>query len=594
MSRGSTPPPAVGNRRVRRQAALILLLTVMMVFGGRLVYVQAVQGPDLAEQAKADRTRTSLIRAPRGDILDSDGEVLATSVERFNVGVNQRLVRNYERKNPDTGEVEGTGAAAAAEVLAPLLGRDKAELGAQLVGDSTFVYIAKGLTPEQWRAIDALRVPGIEPEETTARIYPNGATAGNLIGYVGREGHGLAGLEQSFNEALTGKDGKLTVEIGATGQVIPTGQREEVPAVAGHTVHTSIERDLQYVAQQKIDEAVAKWGAQWGAVVVEEVGTGRVLAIADSGTVDPNSYQKWDAADRGSRAVSAPYEPGSTGKLPTFAAALEEGVVDTDTPFTVPDRLTMPNGQTFTDNDNHATERLTTTGVLASSSNTGTVQIGDKIADEVRYGYLRGFGFGQRTGIELPGETPGQLRPPDSWDSRTRYTTMFGQGMSVSLLQNTSMVATIGNGGVRMDPHIVDGLTDGDGTFTPTEVGEGTRVVSEATADKVVAMMESVTADGGTGVLGRVEGYRVAAKTGTAQIADGQGGLSSRLGSYVGLAPAEDPKLAVGVVIYKPPGMSYGGVTAAPVFRDVMGFGLRQMGVPPSTTPAPDLPREAG
>ncbi len=268
--------------------------------------------------------------------------------------------------------------------------------------------------------------------------------------------------------------------------------------------------------------------------------------------------------------------------------------MDTDTVFTVPDRLTMPNGQSFSDNDPHETQRLTTAGVLASSSNTGTVQIGDKIDDEVRYGYLRGFGFGQRTGIELPGETPGQLRKPDSWDSRTRYTTMFGQGMSVSLLQNTSMVATIGNGGVRVDPHIVDGLTDGEGRFLPTETGEGTRVVDEQTANKVIAMMEGVTAPGGTGVLGRVEGYRVAAKTGTAQISDGQGGLSSRLGSYVGLAPAEDPKLAVGVVMYKPPGMSYGGVTAAPVFRDVMGFGLRQMGVPPSTTPAPDLPREAG
>ncbi|WP_221934870.1 peptidoglycan D,D-transpeptidase FtsI family protein [Georgenia yuyongxinii] len=593
-TRQTPPPPVVGDRRFRRQVALVAVLTMLLVFGGRLVYVQAVQGPELADQARDDRTRTSLIRAPRGDIVDSDGEVLATSVERFNVGVNQLLVRNYVRKDPETGEVLGTGAAEAAKMLAPLLGRDKAELGAELVGESTFVYLAKGLTPEDWRTIDALRIPGIEPEETTERIYPNGTTAGNIVGFVGRDGHGLAGLEQRFNEQLTGTDGSLTVEIGGTGQVIPTGLREEEPAVPGETVHTSIDRDLQFFAQQQIDEAVAKWGAQWGAVVVEEIGTGRVLTIADSGTVDPGDYQKWAEGDRGSRAVSAPYEPGSTGKLPTFAAALEEGVVETGSLFTVPDRLTMPNGQTFSDNDPHETKRLTTAGVLADSSNTGTVQIGDRIADDVRYGYLRGFGFGQPTGIELPGETGGVLREPDSWDSRTRYTTMFGQGMSVSLLQNTSMVATIGNGGVRMDPRVVDGRTNGDGDFLPTETVEGERVISEETAGEVIAMMEGVAADGGTGVLGQVEGYRIAAKTGTAQIVDGSGGLSSRLGSYVGLAPAEDPRLAVGVVMYKPAGMSYGGVIAAPVFREVMGFGLRQLGVPPSTTPAPNLSRGPG
>ncbi|WP_127130859.1 penicillin-binding protein 2 [Georgenia sp. SYP-B2076] len=583
-----------GGRRGRRQLALVAVLTLLLVFGGRLVYVQALQGPELAEQAREDRTRTSLIRAARGDILDADGEVLATSVERFNVGVNQNLVRNYKRVDPETKKVLGTGAAAAAEVLAPLLGRDKAELGAELVGESTFVYLAKGLTPEQWREIDDLGVPGIEPEETTERIYPNGTTAGNIIGFVGRDGKGLAGLELTLDKKLTGTDGSLTVEIGGTGQVIPTGTREEVPAVPGQTVHTTVDRDLQFFAQQTIDAQVAKYGAEWGAVVVEEVGTGRILTIADSSTVDPASYQDSAAKDRGSRAVQSPYEPGSTGKLPTVAAAVEEGKVTTSTPFTVPDRLTMPNGQTFSDNDAHETLHLTPTGVLAMSSNTGTVQIGDLIDDHVRYGYLKKFGFGTRTGIELPGESGGTLREPDSWDPRTRYTTMFGQGMSVTLLQNTSMVATLGNKGVRVDPRVVDGMTDGDGTLTPTVPPEGVRVVSEETAATMVAMMESVTADDGTGILGRIDGYRVAAKTGTAQIVDGSGGLNSRLGSYVGLVPAENPRIAVGVVLYKPVGMSYGGVISAPVFRDVAKFALHTLGVPPSTTPAPNLPRTAG
>ncbi|PFG38409.1 cell division protein FtsI (penicillin-binding protein 3) [Georgenia soli] len=585
---------ALRGPRLRRQAILVLVLTVLLVFSGRLVYVQAFQGQELADQAREDRTRTSPIRAPRGDIVDSDGEILATSVERYNVGVNQLRVRNYELKDEETGEVLSTGAAAAAEVLAPLLDRDKAELGAQMVGDSTFVYLAKGLTPEQWREIDALNIPGIEPEETTARIYPNGSTAGNIIGYVGRDRHGLAGLELTMDDVLTGKDGSLTVEIGATGQVIPTGHREEVPAVQGHTVHTTIDRDLQHVAQRSIDEAVEKHGGAWGAVVVEEIGTGRILALADSGSVDPGNYQDWAPEDRGSRAVSSPYEPGSTGKLPTFALALEQGKIDATTAFTVPDTLTMPNGQTFRDNSPHETRHLTTTGALQMSSNTATVQIGDMVDDRDRFNLLRGLGFGRTTGVELPGEAAGVVRDPDDWDGRTRYTTMFGQGMSVTLLQNTSMVATLGNGGVRVDPHIVDGTTDGDGQFSPTEVGPGEQVLSEETADTMLAMMESVVQKGGTGPQGAVDGYRVAAKTGTAEILDAAGGLSNRLGSYVGVAPAENPRVAVGVVVYRGAGTSYGGTVAGPTFSEVMGFALRDMGVPPSTEPTPDLPLESG
>ncbi|UNX55974.1 penicillin-binding protein 2 [Georgenia sp. TF02-10] len=579
--------------RLRHRVPLVLVLTVLLVFGGRLVYVQAVQGADLAAAAREDRTRTSTIRAPRGDIVDADGEILATSVERFNVGVNQRLVRQYEAKDDD-GEVTGTGPAAAAEALAPVLGKDKAELGAAMVGDSTFVYLAKGLTPEQWRKVDALGIPGIEPEETTARVYPNGTTAGNVIGFVGRDGEGLAGLELSYQDQLTGTDGSLTVEIGATGQVIPTGRHEEVPAEAGQTVHTTLDRDLQHVAQRSIDQAVADHGAEWGAVVVEEIGTGRILALADSATVDPGKYQEADPEDRGSRAVSTPYEPGSTGKLPTFAAALEEGTADPGTVFTVPDTLTMPNGQTFHDNSPHATHVLTTTGALQMSSNTATVQIGDTVSDRTRYDLMRRFGFGQRTGIELPGESTGVLREPDGWDPRTRYTTMFGQGMSVTLLQNTSMVATLGNGGVRVDPRIVEGTTDGTGTFTETETTPGEQVLSPETAGTMLAMMESVVADGGTGTRGAVPGYRVAAKTGTAEIPDAAGGLSNRLGSYVGVAPAEDPRVAVGVVVYRGAGTSYGGTVAAPTFSEVMGAALRDLGVPPSSEPAPHLPLAPG
>lgn len=572
----------------RRRAIGALVLTVFLVFGGRLVWVQAVEGDELAEEARNSRLRTSPIDAPRGDILDADGELLATSVERYNVGVNQRLVASFEQKDDD-GEVVGTGAVAAAKLLAPLLGVDAAELGAQLVGDSTFVYLAKGLTPEQWHEIDALGIPGIEPERVTERVYPNGTTAGNVLGYVGREGSGLAGLELVYDDELTGTPGRILREIGNNGQVIPTGTREETPAEPGHTLNTSIDRDLQYHAQDVLDQQVDRFGAAWGAAVVMEVETGRVLALVDSDAVDPNNYQDWPEEARGSRAVTSPFEPGSTGKVYTFAAALDQGVITPESVFTVPSTIVTPNGQRISDTYDNATEQRTATGILTNSSNTGTVQIGDLMTDDLRYDYMRRFGLGAPTGIELPGESSGVLREPDQWDGRTRYTTMFGQGYSLTLLQNTAAMATIGNGGEKVTPRLVDGLTDAGGRFHEAAEPETERVVSEDAADDLIAMMESVMHEG-TGKLAQVDGYRVAGKTGTAEIVDGSGGLGARAATFVGLAPAEDPEIAIGVVVYKPAGDGYGSVVAGPVFGDVMRFALHQRGIAPSTTPTPALP----
>ncbi|MEE6274053.1 penicillin-binding protein 2 [Georgenia sp. MJ206] len=565
----------------RQNLVLVAVLAVMMVFGGRLVYVQAVEGPQLAEEALDKRLSYSTLQAPRGDILDANGEILATSVQRYNVGVNQRMIRDF------TTEVDGeqkTGAVAAAALLAPLLGRDAAELGAQMVGDSTFVYLAKGLTPDQWREVRALGIPGIEPEATTERIYPNGNTAGNVVGFVGRDGEGLAGLELAFEDELEGVEGSSVVEIGLHGQRIPAGQRSMTPSQAGQTIHTTIDRDIQFRAQQVIDESTATYGAAWGAVVVQEIATGRIIALADSGAVDPNNYQATAPEARGSRAVQAAYEPGSTGKVPTFASALETGVVEPTTVFTTPDRFTTPSGQTFSDADPHATEDMTVAGILATSSNTGTVQIGDLMSDEERYDYLRAFGFGQATGIGLPGETAGILAPPESWDGRQRYTTMFGQGMAVNLIQNTAVAATIGNAGVRLTPRLVDGFTDAEGQFVPSTAEEGTQVVSPETAAEMLTMMEGVVAREGTGILGAVDGYRAAGKTGTAQVPDANGNLNQTVVNFIGVAPADSPRIAVGVVLYHPSNQRPSSIIAAPVFKDVAAFALRHLGVPPSGT----------
>ena len=577
---------------VRRQGAVLtVILTVVLVFAGRLVYVQAFEGPRLAEDALNSRLSHSTIEALRGDILDGEGEVLATSVRRYNVGVNQVRVRDFSTEID--GEVKH-GAVAVAALLAPLLERDPADLGADLVGESTFAYIAKGLTPEEWREVDALGLRGIiEPEITAQRIYPNGTTAGNVLGFVGRDGEGLAGLELELDEHLHGVAGSSVVEIGRTGQSIPTGQRSTTPAEPGDTVHTTIDRDIQFRTQQVIDDAVDTYNAAWGAAVVQEIGTGRLLAVADSGSLDPQSYQRTDPDSRRARAVQAAFEPGSTGKLATIAAAIDAGAVTPTTTFTTPDRYTTPSGQTFSDADAHDTEEMTVAGILATSSNTGTVMIGDRISDEERYDYYRAFGLGERTGVELPGETPGILVPPESWDGRQRYTTMFGQGMAVNLLQNTGVAATLGNGGVRVAPQILDGITDSGGRFHETEQAEGVRVVSEETSEQMIRMMESVVSDDGTGVLGQLDGYRLAGKTGTAQVPDANGRLTQTVANFVGVAPADDPQVAIGLVVYHPGHQVPSSIIAAPAYRDIAAFTLQHLGVPPSGTEASLYPLKA-
>lgn len=586
----------IGTWRPERRlnVSLVLVLAVLSLFGVRLAYVQGIAGPSLAREALAGRLHTTVLDAPRGEIVDASGVVLATSVQTVNVVVDQRQVP-YFRYAPEGAEPE-FGVAVAARLLAPILGQDAAELGARLVGDRGYLVLARDVTPQVWQQIRALGINGISPEFHNRRFYPAGGTAGNILGFTGLDDDGQtvgrAGLEYTLDSLLTGTPGSSTVEIGSAGQVIPTGEQSRSAPVAGTTVHLTIERDLQWTAQQTIDESVARYGAQWGAVVVQEVGTGRILALADSGAMDPNDPGASADSARGSRAVQYVYEPGSTGKVATIASAIEEGLVTPTTVLEVPYQYTTQNGQVITDHSPHGTEMLTTTGILADSSNTGTVKIGQMMTDETRYEYLRRFGLGDRTGLGLPGESVGIVHRPEDWDGRMRYTIMFGQGIAVNLVQNTGVLATLANGGVHVEPRLVDGYTDSDGTYRPAEPGEQTQVVSDETASQMIRMMESVVEDG-TGKRAAINGYRVAGKTGTAESADGAGGLTATVASFVGVAPAEAPQIAVGVVIYKPTSGFFGGTIAAPVFHDVAAFAMQTLGVAPSSTPAEPYPLTA-
>ncbi len=576
----------VGQPEKRQSALLVALLVVVLAITARLVYVQLIAGPSLAAAAEREYTRTYVEPAPRGDIVDANGNTLATSVQTYRIVVDQRFVPEY-RARDEEGEVVGYGAAAAAQRLAPLLDADPNELGARLVGDDGYVVLARHVAPEVWREIAALNIAGISAEETFERVYPNGNTAGQILGWVNAEGDGAAGLESSLNNRLLGTDGEFSVQIGAQGQVIPTGQRSGTPAQPGCTVQLTIDTDLQHFSQTVVDEAVDRYGVEWGAAVVLDR-DGRILALADSDVVDPNDPDT--SRYTGAHSVQDVYAPGSTGKVLTVLAALEEGAVTPTSAIEDPYQLTTENGQTFHDHTWHEDQVLTTAGVLAHSANTGTVNIGSRLSDQTRYEYMRLLGWGAQTGIALPGESSGIVETPEDWDGRQRYTTMFGQGVDVNLLQNTGVFATIANDGVHVPPQLVEGY-ECNGEHIEVESGEPVRVVSEESSEQMIRMLEGVVAsDEGTGVHAAIDGYRVAGKTGTAQVPGPSGRLTEIAASFVGIAPADDPAITVGVVMFHPTTGIYGGTIAAPVFQEIASFALQSLGVPPSGEPADPYP----
>lgn len=588
--RGSREPTI--RSRLRLILALFAIGTALLAL--RLVDLQVIRADALADTAVQFRSRTYTLPAERGQILDANGQVLATSQERYNIAVNQNLVESYVRYGED-GEVTGQGVVAASEDLAPILGIEETRLAGLMLGGETkssWVYIARDVSPETWRTINSFGIPGVEPESYMKREYPNGRLGSSVIGFLGEDDDGnyggQSGIELTRDNVLSGEDGSLTVEISRSGAVIPSGRRIEQPAVHGGDVTLTIDADLEYALQTALDESVSAHGAKWGSAVAIEVGTGRVLALADTHTFDPSNPGAGGTI--GSRAVQSPVEPGSTGKLVTFSAAFDQGTITPTDTFLSQTPMEMPNGEVIRDNDPHGAEEFTVAGTYAKSYNTGLVQIGDTISDETRYDYMLKYGLGSPTGIELPAESSGILHDPADWGPRGRYTTMFGQAYALTTVQLGQIIATIANDGVQVPLHIIDSVTHADGTVEPTVVGESERVISSETATTMMEVMQQVTMDGSTGWAARVDGYNVAGKTGTAQVPGPDGALNNRVGTFVGAIPAEDPQIAIAVVTYSTSGPGYGGEVAAPVFADFSAFAMRHMGVPPSTVPLVHYP----
>ncbi len=577
-------PPAAAPEK-RQRWLVVIAAIVVTVFVGRLVQVQVFQAPALAAEARAQRMSTVNVPAHRGDIVDRNGIVLATSEDRYTISADARSIQDFRgrgRTDAD-GEPVADGALGVAQLLAPVLGVPKAELAARINGDTRYTVLARDVVPEQQRQIRALNLRAyIRTELVSKRVYPAGNVAGALVGFVDADQVGQGGLEKAYDDVLAGTPGRETFERSLDGVRIPGGKQTSTPVVNGGNVQLTIDHEIQWKAQSSLDTAVKNTGAAWGIVIVEDLRTGELLAIADSNAVDPNDRSTSKVAN-GSRAVQDVFEPGSTGKLITMAAALETGAWQVDSQFKVPDRFTTPNGHTFKDSHSHPVLNLTLAGIFAQSSNTGTVQIAEAIPPQVQYDFMSKFGFGQASGLGLPGESRGIFHPVDRWDGRTRYAVTFGQSVAVNAMQATDVFSTVANGGVSVPPVLVKAVQGPDGEMVPTERQEGTRVISEETAATLVHMMEEVTGEGGTARQAQIPGYRIAGKTGTAQIL----AEKTYLSSFIGVAPADDPQFTVSVFLKSPRTSIWGGVVAAPVFRDVMSFVLQKEGTPPSA-PAPE------
>ena len=567
--------------RIRKIVAIAIV--IFLLFGLRLIEIQAIRAKGYVERADNELSKSATLLAPRGAIYDVNGIELARSISAINIAVDQTVVNDPVN---------------AAMVVAPILGMNPAELLPSLSGEKRYVLIAKDVQPSVWREVNEAiasyntrvvktksdldkRIGGFVPERSYIRDYPSGKLTASLIGVVNDQGTGSGGLESSLNSILTGTNGRYVYANGR-GNIIPGSEEIRVEAKSGTSIRLTIDRYVQWVAQNAISQAVASSKAKSGTVIVMDPKTGEILAQASAPTFDPNVPSSITVDKLNNPSVQEVYEPGSTGKVITVAAAMEEGLITPETVFSIPYSMKVSDG-VFRDHEKHPTQRLTTTGLLAVSSNTGSIKIGQKLGKDNLHKYLTKFGIGQSTNSKLPGESAGILHPVKNWSGTSLPTISFGQGYSLTAMQATSVFATIANNGVRVKPSILAGVVNESGKYTPAAANESTRVLSEQTAINMRAMMENVVSKNGTAPSAAINGYRVAGKTGTAEryntVCKCYSGYTA---SFFGFAPADQPKYVVSVTIQDPKGMHWGGVLAGPVFKKVMGFVLQNQRISPT------------
>ncbi len=577
--------PGPSPRR-RMRALTMTTIFVLSVFGAQLVRIQGLDATAVAAEAESKRVTAQIIPAMRGQIVSADGTVLASSVVREVVVADQQAVCTYRtKKNTCAPETSAAAVQQAAERLSPLLGTPVSELVTELTGTSRYRILSKDVTPLTWNRIAALGIPGIardRRETRSERTYPQGTTTAALVGYVTDDGTPGGGVELMADDQLQGTPGKQTYEQGLDGTAIPAGESSTTPAVDGRDVHLTINASLQWYAQNALAQRIKETKAKAGTVVIMDARSGDLLSVASYPTFNPNTDVGKPGAQLDNKAFSDVFEPGSTAKIMTMAAALEEGTVTPSTPVVIPNRLPRYD-ERFKDSHEHATEYRTVAGTLAESSNIGTILVSETLKSSTLESYFRKFGLGSRSGVGYPGESAGILPKSSTWSGTKRATVAFGQGISVTAIQAASVFQTIANGGVRVPPRLIDSVTEADGTERDMPASTGKRVVTEQTASDVSKMLEGVVSPEGTATEAQIPGYRIAGKTGTADYYDDRlGKYSGQTASFIGYAPADDPQIVVAVIVQKPTYPYFGGYVAGPVFKDVTTYALQELKIPPT------------
>jgi cell division protein FtsI (penicillin-binding protein 3) len=554
---------------------LVALLCAMFVALGaifvRLTVLQVSQAAELQGRALDQRLRTVELPAQRGHILDRSGEPLAITMPARDVYADPRYV---------------TAPWSTATRLSPLLHEDASDLLPLLEGDGSFVYLAREVGLSLAEDIEALKLPGIGLLPSSRRFYPAGDLAAQVLGFVGVDGQGLSGLEVKYEPLLAGTAGERTVEIDPLGKAIAGGVRAEIDPVAGTSIVTTIDRDLQYRTQLALEAAVAAQDAQGGSVIVLDPKTGEILAMATAPSFDPNAFEDSRPSTWRERAITDAFEPGSTNKVITAAAAVQQRVLELDETLVVPWKMDVDE---FTIHDSHVhpTIRMTIGDIIAESSNIGAAKVGFLLGAPKMSSYLSRFGLGQPTGVGFPGEASGIMLPLDEWGAANLATIAYGQGISATPLQMASVFATLANDGRRVEPRLVTATVDATGDHDDIPAAPPTRVVS-AEAARAVTQMLVYAVEQGTGNRARIHGYQVAGKTGTARIAspDGPGYIEGEyMASFIGYLPAGDPQVVIAAILDRP-AQDYGGLVAAPLFREVARAAISRLRI----KPAPRVP----
>jgi len=566
------------ERGVIIRIRLIGLAFVMAfaLIGWRAFSLQVLQEREWVERAERQHQKTIPLIPQRGTIFDRNGEALALSMEVDSIFAEPRKLDNRDH---------------AARMLAPILDVPLATLRTKLAGDRGFVWLKRQVSPETAQRIRNLKLEAIGTIKEHKRFYPNSTVGAQVVGFTGLDPNGLEGLEATYDKTLLGRGGYLVMERDALGRGIGSGVPEVQGATRGHDLYLTIDENLQYIADRELAAAIEEYKARAGAVIVLEPASGRILAIANQPEYNPNAFFRYSPKEWRNRAISDTFEPGSTLKVFVMASALNEGLITPNQLIHCENGSYRVGGRTI--HDHHPHGILTAEEVIKVSSNIGSAKIGKMLERQRLHSYLRDFGFGQKSGIDLRGEENGILRDPSRWFEIDLATISFGQGISVTPLQLAAATAAIANGGYLMEPYLVEKVVDSSGQVIEERQPKVVRqVIKNEVAARVARMMETVTADdGGTGVKARVPGFRVAGKTGTAQKVDPvTGGYSAdkRVASFVGFVPAEAPRLVVMVMIDEPRGQVYGGLVAAPVFARVATQSLHYLRVKPNQPLSPE------